>query len=264
MRRSCDDAKSFLKVALAAIEKSDAFINDKVGQSFTTKTKKDGSFVTDIDTGVERLIVQALRNRYPDHDITGEELGSTAKDSDYRWFIDPIDGTLSFKLGLPSYGTILFLCYRSRPIVAVVSQPALRQRYYAVRGGGTYRNDERIRIRDVSAGQVSSELIATGDSYAFKHAHSLGKYRRLLKKHRFVRTIPDCVGHTCAADGTVGAMVDYYLNYWDYAATELLVGEAGGKFTITGSKQLADGRTAYNMICGKPRVVDWLLNEVFG
>jgi fructose-1,6-bisphosphatase/inositol monophosphatase family enzyme len=59
-------------------------------------------------------------------------------------------------------------------------------------------------------------------------------------------------------------MVDCYLNYRDCAATELLVDEAGGKFTITGSKKLADGRTAYNMICGKPRVVDWLLNEVFG
>ncbi len=54
-------------------------------------------------------------------------------------------------------------------------------------------------------------------------------------------------------------MVDYYLNYWDFAATQLLIEEAGGRFVITGTQKLADGRLAYNMICGKPRVVDWLL-----
>jgi fructose-1,6-bisphosphatase/inositol monophosphatase family enzyme len=79
MRRSRDDAKSFLKVALATIEKSDAFINDKVGRSFITKTKKDGSFITNVDTGVERLIRRLLRKTCPDHDITGEELGSTTQ-----------------------------------------------------------------------------------------------------------------------------------------------------------------------------------------
>jgi len=264
MRQSRDESARFLDVALAAVEKSDAFINDRVRRSFTAKTKEDGSSVTNVDTGVERLIRRALRKACPGHDITGEELGSTAKASDYRWFIDPIDGTLSFKLGLPSYGTIVFLCYQSLPIVAVVSQPALRRRYYALRGGGAYCNNKRIRISDVTPRQIDSELIATGDSYAFKLAHSLGKYQRLLKKHPLVRTIPDCVGHTYAAEGTVGAMVDYYLNYWDYAATELLVGEAGRRFEITGSNKLADGTTAYNMICGKPRIVDWLLNEVFG
>lgn len=165
MRQSHDDSARFLDVALAAVEKSDAFINDRVRRPFTAKTKEDGSSVTKVDTGVERLIRRALRKACPGHDITGEELGSTAKASDYRWFIDPIDGTLSFKLGLPWYETIVFLCYQSLPLVAVVSQPALRRRYYALRGGGAYCNNKRIRISDVTPRQIDSELIATGDSY---------------------------------------------------------------------------------------------------
>jgi fructose-1,6-bisphosphatase/inositol monophosphatase family enzyme len=78
MRQSRDDSARFLDVALAAVEKSDAFINDRVRRSFTAKTKEDGSSVTNVDTGVERLIRRALRKACPGHDITGEELGSTA------------------------------------------------------------------------------------------------------------------------------------------------------------------------------------------
>ena len=154
-------------------------------------------------------------------------------------------------------------CGKARPIVSVIVHPSLNLTYHAVLGGGAYRNDEKIAIKDVSSRQVKTEMIATGDLYAFRLSNSLGKYRQLLRKHPLVRTIPDCVGHTLAAQGSVGAMVDYYLNYWDFAATQLLVGEAGGKFVITSTKKQASGNLAYNMICGKPRVVNWLLKEIF-
>ena len=263
MSPSRDEQEHFLHVALAAAEKADGFIKDKTARGFTTKTKDDGSFVTNVDIGVERLIRRELERAFPGHDVTGEELGSSKNNSDYRWFIDPIDGTLSFKLGLPSYGTILFLCYKEQPIVAVISHPTLNRLYHAVLGHGAYRNGKRIRIKDVPLAQVKTEMVATGDLYAFRLASSVGKYKQLLKKHPLVRTIPDCVGHTLAAEGSVGAMVDYYLNYWDFAATKLLVGEAGGRFVITGTKKLPGNRLAYNMVCGKPRVVNWLLREVF-
>ena len=190
---------------------------------------------------------------------TGEELGSSNKDSDYRWWIDPIDGTLDFTLGFSSYGTIISLCYKDQPIVSVINHSSLNLLYHAVSGGGAHCNGSRVVIKDVEAKQVKDEMVTTGDIYAFRLANSVGRFKPLLDSHPLVRTIPGCFGHTLAVKGSVGAMVDYYLNYWDFAATQLLIEEAGGKFVITGTQKLGDGRSAYNMICGKPRVVNWLL-----
>lgn len=264
MDPSRDAKNGFLNVALDAVRKAETFVKIESVKGFTTTTKDDGSFVTTVDTGVEKLLVDELGKAFPDHDITGEELGGSDLDSDYRWYIDPIDGTLSFKLGLPYYGIILSLCYRGRPIVCVLSHPALGMTYHAVRGGGAFRNGDAIAIEDVAPKQVANEMIATGDRYAFRLSNALGRYDRLLKRHPLVRTIPDCLGHTLAAQGSVGAMVDYYLNYWDLAATELLVAEAGGKFVITGTQTRGNAGESYNMICGKPSVVDWLIEEIFG
>ena len=259
MKPTAAQKKKFLKVALTANKKAEAFIKKKIATGFTTKTKQDGSFVTDVDTGAEKIIRKEIKKYFPDHNVTGEELGKSNKKSDYRWFLDPIDGTLSFKLGLPVYGTIIFLCYKNQPILCVINHPSLNLLYHATLGGGAFCNNKKIRLKNVPVKKVKEELIATGDRYAFELAGSLNKYKKLLNKHPLVRTMPDCYGHSLSAKGTVGAMVDYYLNYWDYAATKLLVEEAGGKFVITGTKKLADGRTAYNMICGKPTVVSWLL-----
>jgi len=253
-----------LHVATAAAGKASTLIQSKIECGFKVANKQDGSFVTSVDTAVEKLIVREIHKSFPDHDVTGEEFGSSKAGSEYRWFIDPIDGTLAFQFGLPFYGTIISLCYKDQPIVGVISHPGLDRVFSAFRGGGAYRDGKKIKIKDVSPGRVKAELIATGDRYQFQKAGALGKYNRLLKEHSLVRTIPDCVGHTLAAEGSVGAMVDFYLSYWDLAATKLIVEEAGGKFVITGTKQLADGRNVYNIICGKPRVVNWLLREIFG
>ena len=249
----------FLEVALLAAKKADIYIKDEIARGFTTKTKQDGSFVTNVDTGAEEIIRKEIERAFADHNITGEELGSSSKGSDYRWYIDPIDGTLDFTLGLPSYGTIICLCYKDQPIVSVINHPSLNLLYHAVMEGGAYCNGKKITLRDIPAKQVKEEMIATGDIYAFRLANSVSKFKLLLNKHPLVRTVPGCFGHTLAVNGSVGAMVDYYLNYWDFGATQLLVEEAGGKFVITGTQKLADGRSAYNMICGKRRVVNWLL-----
>jgi histidinol-phosphatase len=256
------DAARFLPVALSAVAAAGDLTRRMVARGFTTGVKADGSFVTSVDTAVEKLIRREIGAAFPDHAVTGEEFGSRG-DAEYRWLVDPIDGTLAFRSGLPFYGTILVLCRGEEPIVAVIAHPAWDVTYHAVRGGGAFRNGRRIRLRDVSAAAVPGEIIGTGDRYQFRKSGALGRYERLVKRHRIVRTIPDCVGHTLAAEGRIGAMVDYFLHRWDHAGTELLIREAGGKFVLTGSRTLPDGAVAHDMICGKPRVVDWLCREFF-
>ncbi|MBZ0269265.1 hypothetical protein K8I85_14015 [bacterium] len=261
--RTRPNTTRYLRTALSAVAAADDLTRRMASRPFTAATKDDGSFVTSVDVAVEKLLRREIGRAFPDHAVTGEELGSAGA-SDYRWFVDPIDGTLSFRFGLPFYGTILVLCRGEDPIVAVVSHPAWNVTYHAVRGGGAFRNGKVIAIRDVPASAVPGEIIGTGDRDQFRRSKALGRYDHLVRRHRIVRTIPDCVGHTLAAEGRIGAMVDYFLHRWDYAATELLVREAGGKFVLTGSRSLPDGGTAYDMICGKPRVVNWLRREIFG
>jgi len=253
-----------LRVALAAAEEAAALIRRRAARRFETRTKADGSFVTSVDTAAERLIVGRLRRAFPDHDVTGEEFGASDRSSAYRWFVDPIDGTLAFTLGLPFFGSILTLCRNGRPVVAVIALPMLDRTYHAVAGGGAWRSRTRLRLDAGPARPMRDELIATGDRDTFVRARALAKYERLVRSHALVRTIPDCVGHTLTVEGAAGAMVDYHLNYWDFAATELLIREAGGRFVVTGSRRLRDGRRVHDVVFGRRRVVAWLLRTHFG
>ncbi len=204
MGPSRKEKESFLKVALSAARKTDSFIRKEVVCGFQTKTKDDGSFVTNVDTGVEEMIRADIKQAFPEHDVTGEELGRSSKDSDYRWWIDPIDGTLDFTFGFPSYGTIIFMCHKDRPIVSVINHPSLNLLYHAVSGGGAHCNGSRVVIKDIEAKQVKDEMVATGDIYAFRLANSIGKFKLLLDSHPLVRTIRGCFGHTLAVKGSVG------------------------------------------------------------
>jgi histidinol-phosphatase len=257
------DARA-LRVALVAADEAAALIRRRAARRFATRTKADGSFVTSVDTAAERLIVGRLRRAFPKHDVTGEECGASDRGSAHRWFVDPIDGTLAFTLGLPFFGTILALCRDTRPVVAVIALPMLGRKYHATAGGGAWRGRTRLRLDAAPGRAVRDELIATGDRYTFAKARALARYERLVHTHAVVRTIPDCVGHTLTVEGAAGAMVDYHLNYWDFAATELLVREAGGRFVVTGSRHLRDGRRVHDVIFGRPRVVTWLLRTCFG
>jgi len=266
MKPTDKDLRKFLKLGLTSVGEAGDRILSERARGFTTDTKADGSFVTSVDTAVERMLRRDIHAAFPDHDVLGEEFGANETPSDYRWYIDPIDGTLAFKLGLPFYGTILCLTWRDRPIVGIISHPSMQLTYHAVMGQGAFRNGRPIRSGNVRAREreISEEMIGTGDRYAFRLARSHKVWSNLQKKLPLVRTMPDCVGHTQAAQGSIGAMVDYHLNVWDFMATRLLIEEAGGKFVILGTNNHADGKTTYNIVCGKRGVVDWLRRNVLG
>lgn len=262
MNVSDRDLQKFLRTGLRSAGKAADLILAESARGFATNTKADGSFVTTVDTAVERLLRHEIQDEFPEHAVLGEEFGTDDTDSDFQWVIDPIDGTLAFKMGLPFYGTLLCLTYRDRPIVSVVAHPSMGLTYHAVIGGGAFRNGHAITTGNVGTRAIPSEMIGTGDAYAFRLAKSHRVWTTLQKQHPLVRTIPDCVGHTQAAQGSIGAMIDYHLNLWDFAATRLLVEEAGGKFVITGTNTEKSGHKTHNIICGKPRVVDWIRKTI--
>lgn len=258
---SLEQRRLFLQVALHAIGKARPFIQDKVREGFSVQTKADNTFVTEVDRGVEKIIRETIQREFPNHSITGEELGVLNPDSDFKWYIDPIDGTINFVHGIPLYGTIVGLHYKGKPLVGVIEHTGLNLCYYAGLGLGAFCNDQRIKIEDVeTASKIKEEIIATCPPSSFRETGTLDKYEKLYTSHPEVRNISDCFGHTLAARGAVGALVDYYLFSWDLAATQVLVEEAGGKFILAFEKPDQLGRKAYGIICGKPKVVDWVYN----
>jgi histidinol-phosphatase len=256
---SAGERERFLEVALEATGEAAALIRTRAGAGFTAKAKPDGSIVTNVDIEVETLLRHAITAAFPSHSITGEELPPLDTGSDYRWYIDPIDGTADFARGIPLYGTLLCLCHGDRPIAAVIRHPGLGIVSYATLGGGAFSEGRRLRIRIPSLGDALDDVIAAGEADGFRQAGLLTRYRQLLNRHPRVRTVSGCFGHTLVARGAIGGMIDTYVSYWDYGAGVLLIRESGGRVSLFDGRSLPDGRPTRTMVCGTPRTVEWLL-----
>jgi histidinol phosphatase-like enzyme (inositol monophosphatase family) len=237
--------------------KKPAFILEKSRTGFSVSIKSDTTLVTEVDRETEQLIRHEIKQKFPTHGIIGEEFGIHNEQAEFKWYLDPIDGTISFSHGIPLYGTILALHHGETPLVGIMDHPALDLCYYASQGHGTFCNGVRIDIQD-TLDNFEKEIIATGDQKQFEDSGTTHAFKKLLENHKLVRTIPDCFGHTLAAKGAVGAMVDFHINVWDMAATKIIIEEAGGKYVLLKKTEAANGQFKYNIICGKPKVVDWL------
>jgi histidinol-phosphatase len=254
--------RSWLDEAMSIVDDTRAMALGYAAGDFAFTFKEDGTFVTEADTSVETAVRSWLRDRFPEHGVVGEEFEDVNPDADYQWIIDPIDGTHSFRHRVPLYGTILGLVHREIPVLGVIDLPAMRLRVSGALGQGAFCNGERNRIEDVGEDAVEHEIIAVGDRKQFAAAGKEYVFDTLMSSHPTVRTYTDCFGHVMALLGSVGAMVDYNLSIWDSAATEILVKESGGKHVQVLSDVRGDGTARYDVVFGKPRVVDWLLGIV--
>ena len=229
----------------------------KLRRQRSIRRKADRSLVTDIDLAVEARLRRLITRRFPEHGILGEEFPPHQPDAEYQWLLDPIDGTLSLTHQLPFFGTIIGLHRRDQPVAAVIDLPLLDARYHAARGLGAWRNRDRLRLKDVLHGTVGDEIIAASGRAYFAKFGRAGAFDQLLRTHLHVRGYGDCHGHALAAEGSIGAIVDFGVKRWDIAATQLLVEEAGGRYVVVGRR----GRGAlmeYGIIAGKPSVVQQL------
>lgn len=252
-----DSHAQFHAFVNALADRTRDIVRTRLGRGATVRQKSDHTPVTDIDLAVERRLRAMIRRRFPEHGILGEEFPPHHPDAPYQWILDPIDGTRSLTHGLPFFGTIIGLHHAGRPIAGAIDFPMLGSRYHAALGRGAWCNRRRLRLRDVPAGRIRDEIIsAAGRSY-FAAFRSAGTFDRLQRLHPHVRGYTDCLGHAYAAEGLIGAVVDFGVKRWDIAATPLLVEEAGGRFVIV--RQRGGGAAAeFGIIAGKPTVVRWL------
>jgi histidinol-phosphatase len=200
--------------------------------------KADGSYVTEADQAVERVIRERITARYPSHGLVGEEYGETAVGPEgERWYIDPIDGTHNFMRGLPLFGTLLAVERAGEIQVGMISAPAIGQRWYATRGGGAWvvggpsnpPNPRRLAVSDV--GELGQSQILFRSIRDMERSRVAAGFRRLIHRTWRERGFGDFWGYTLVADGVAEAVLEQDLHPWDLAAPWIIVEEAGGRIT---------------------------------
>lgn len=195
--------------------------------------KGDGSEVTEADLAAETLVRQRIAERYPDDGIVGEEHEDVPSRSGRRWIIDPIDGTRSFASGVPLYCFLLALEEEGAPTLGCLHLPALGETLVAARGAGAWLDGKPARVSDCDD-LARARLVTSGLEYWRDHsndAHRAG-FDALQRATRFCRTWGDGYGYFLVATGRVDLLADPVAgHYWDYAPVDVLVSEAGGRFT---------------------------------
>ncbi|ABX14884.1 Inositol-phosphate phosphatase [Burkholderia multivorans ATCC 17616] len=193
------------------------------------RKKQQNDFVTEVDKAAEDAIIETLKTAYPDHAVLAEESGESENESEFRWIIDPLDGTTNFIHGFPYYCVSIALEHKGVITQAVVYDPNKNDLFTATRGRGAYLNDRRIRVgrRD----RLSDALVGTG--FPFREKDGLDAYARL-----FTEMTQACTGlrrpGAAALDlanvaaGRLDAFFEQGINVWDMAAGSLLITEAGG------------------------------------
>jgi len=201
------------------------------------ETKPDLTPVSEADQAVERALREHLATHAPGHGVLGEEYGDDVGEGDFRWVIDPIDGTKSYVRGIPVWATLIALEHRGVPVVGVTSAPALGSRWWAGRGLGAFRNGTPIRVsrvRDVGDAQISFAW----DTKERFDTDGVGD-RMLELAHRCwrMRGLGDFWQHVLVAEGAVDISIDPIVSYWDAAALFPIIDEAGGQWsTLAGDR----------------------------
>ncbi|WP_430417889.1 inositol monophosphatase family protein [Methylibium petroleiphilum] len=227
----------------------------------TVTAKSHNDFVTEVDQAAEAAIIETLLGAYPGHGILAEETGRThgAKDSDYLWIIDPLDGTTNFIHGFPVYAVSIALAFRGQIQQAVVYDPSRNDLFYASKGRGAFLNDKRLRVSKRS--RLLESLIGTG--FPFRKGDNFKRYLKM-----FEEVMQHCAGlrrpgaaalDLCyVAAGWYDGFFETGLNPWDIAAGSLIITEAGGLIgNFTGESDFLYQR---EIVAGNPKIYAQLVS----
>jgi histidinol-phosphatase len=223
------DTRADLRLALEAADLADAVTVARFrAADLVVETKPDTTPVSEADRAAEQEIRGLLTRERPGDAVLGEEYG-TEGSGERRWIIDPIDGTLNYVRGIPVWGTLIALEERGSITVGVVSAPAIGHRGWAARGRGAWRNAEPIRVSAVT--DLSDAQLSYNDLPTFER-HGLGEPALELSRRCWrTRGFGDFWSHMLVAEGAVDVSVEPIAALWDLAPLQVIVEEAGGRFT---------------------------------
>jgi myo-inositol-1(or 4)-monophosphatase len=225
---------SMIQLAIEAALTAGHFLKESIGKVLEVERKfgQETNLVTQIDKKAEEIIISMIRSKYPDHDFLAEESGSHNKKSEYRWVIDPLDGTLNFTHGVPIFSVSIAVEERGTVIAGVVYDPSSGELFTAEKGKGAFLNKKPIRVSKIDT--LIESLLVTGFPYTIQANpdHAVEHFVNLLMKAQGLRRLGSAAIDLCyVACGRFEGFWEVSLSPWDMAAGILLVEEAGGRFT---------------------------------
>jgi myo-inositol-1(or 4)-monophosphatase len=244
-------------IALRAARKAGDIIVRATEQLDRIEVESKGAndFVSEVDRASEKEIIYHLSKAYPEHAFLGEEGGLSGNaDSEYRWIIDPLDGTTNFLRGIPHFAVSIACEFRGKVEHAVVLDPVRREEFVASRGRGAQLNGRRIRVSKLAS--LDGALLGTGIPFKARQSGHLPAYAESLKKLAAAsagirRAGAAALDLAYVAAGRLDAFWEIGLSPWDIAAGSLLVREAGG---LVGDFHGDSGyMESGNIVCGNPK-----------
>lgn len=237
------DLKARLDFAVQAAEKAQELILEYYqNANLEVESKSDESPVTIADRNAELLLRDEIAREFPEDGILGEEFPETKGTNDYRWILDPIDGTKSFVHGVPLFGTLIGLEHNGESVLGVCRFPALNEVVYAALGHGCWwqigdAEPKRAQVSEIST--LKESCFCTTNVSRWDGFLGPKKYKKLCKSVKLTRGWGDCFGHILVATGRAELMVDPALSLWDAAALVPILREAGGHFVDLQGKETA-------------------------
>lgn len=257
------DASMFKDAALQAASRAGDVILRNLGRisDRDVSRKQSSDFVTRVDKEAESIILSTIRARFPEHSFLAEETGKSLETGNYRWIIDPLDGTTNYIHQYPVFSVSIALEHVGEVIVGVIYDPLRGDYYTAEKEKGVFFNKTPVRVSDIV--RFSESLVATG--FPFRRKEIIDSYLSLFRRiflqvsdlRRAGSAALDLAHVAC---GKCDGFFEAGLSPWDIAAGELMVREAGGVVTdFSGGNEY---RETGNIVAGNPTVHDRLLREV--
>ncbi len=219
----------FLSTAKAAAQKGGQRALKYFRKNVTIVRKVDRSPVTRADREAEQVIRGILQKAFPSHQLCGEEYGWDPNlQADFKWWIDPVDGTRQFIRGLPFWGTLVALEHQGEVVAGVIHHPTLDLTLWAAKGMGCYANGRKAHVSKIPSLKGGT---FTYGGLRLTHPSYRKKLTDLTATCYDDRGFGDCFGHSLVIQGMVEAMLDPAVKPYDVAAIKICVEEAGGRFT---------------------------------
>jgi myo-inositol-1(or 4)-monophosphatase len=268
-----EDVEKLRGTADTIAREAGALLREFYRRGVRAEYKGDVDLVTEADRASEQLIGERLRTAFPGHGIYGEEGTRTGLESEYRWYVDPLDGTTNFAHGFPAFCVVLGLERRGaglaqdadgEMIAGVIYDPLRDEMFSAERGRGAFLNGHPIHVSKIK--KLQESLTATGFPSQKRHASpNIHLYQQItLRSHGVRRAGSAALDLAYVACGRLDGFWEFNLNPWDTSAGYLLVEEAGGRVThFDGGKFTLDSRETLatnGLIAGE---MEWLFGEMF-
>ena len=234
--------QQFERVALAAAARAGDLLRARFGGRQEVSFKSEIDLVTAVDREAEALILETIGQAFPDHGIVAEESAGTSGHGDYRWYVDPLDGTTNFAHGFPQFAVSIALEHAGEVILGVVHDPLRQETFMATNGAGARLNGNPIRVSEVAT--LGRSLVASGFPYDVRERIDFYEafWREALQRTQGVRRVGSAALDLCyVASGRFDAFWEWNLRAWDVAAGCLVV---------------RGGRWPGQRFCGRPAPVD--------